>query len=485
MDSFCIVERGINGLNIRSLSLALALCAPMPALAQTPFLLSFDAAEITLLAGEAMDAGNWARARQFAEALLERDPDDLTALTILATTAFQMGDMTVARQAAAAIYRSDADQRRRYEAARLAGLAASNQERFGLGEVWLRRALIVAPTDDDFRQTVSDAAGLRRLNPWSTNLQVSFAPSNNVNGGAADAPILVDGEPLIDPFFGAAAGVLDENRALSGWTYVVDPSVRYRLPTSTNTARTTLGLRGYARGVILSQDAKDFLDGSLNPDGDQIDASYYSTALVDLSVFHDQVVGPVTTVSFGANVGRVWTRSESDYDYLRLTAASGERISPQDQLRFSATAERRFETSSDAIQSDRLILSAGWQHQLSNRDSFGLSVNGTKINSDNPTIRGTNWGIGATYRLAAPVGPASLSGSLAVSWADYPDFGIGFSPVPRSDQIAIATLEMTFKDYSYAGFVPVVTVTGQHITSNINQYEREALGVSFGLRSAF
>ena len=238
--SFTVIRRPdrVKGL----LATAALVAFLLPASVQAQASLVLDPGGMRALAAESLRASNWSDARRLSGALLQRDPEDLVALTILAQSSFQLGDMDTAYEAAASIYRSDALDSERYQAARLAALASANQDRFTLGEIWLRRALTVAPSAEDAAQTLTDAAGLRRVNPWSTSVSLSFAPSNNVNGGAESNINVIDGFPIV--------GILSESaQALSGWLGETDIRTTYRFRES-NEYRTFLSARFAARGVV-------------------------------------------------------------------------------------------------------------------------------------------------------------------------------------------------------------------------------------------
>ncbi|SMY09465.1 tetratricopeptide repeat protein [Flavimaricola marinus] len=456
------------------MSTALAISLAGAAAAQsTEIRLNVD--QMRQLAADTMANQQWAEARALAEALLERDPNDLTALTILATTAFQMGDMTAAREAAAAIYRSGAEDRRRYEAARLAALAAANQERFGLGEIWLRRALTVAPSDDELRLTVRDAAGLRRLNPWSSNIRLSFAPSNNVNGGADSELNIIDGVPLV--------GILSASaQALDGWLGQGEVSLSYRLRQN-ETSRTTVSALANGRFVILSEDAQAKLDADTL---DTAEAEDFSTGRLQFSLGHDQVA---ERGQFGldGSIGAYWSGTELDYTYLRLGADRTVSIDAANALRGSFYVEQRFDPD-DSIPEDRVYYVQGqYIRNLEGGSQASATLAWSARRSDNLNDDYESWTVQAGYSHGEKIGPARLSGYLGYQNLQYDDYFVGFIQVPdgREDNKVFGSLEAVFSDYAYAGFAPVVRLNAATTDSNISRFELDEFNIEIGVRSTF
>lgn len=452
---------------------ALSLAAATASGAQTTLTLDVD--QMRQLAADTIAAGEVAQARALAEALLMRDPDDLTALTILAQTAFQMGDMATAREAAARIYRTAADPRRRYEAARLAALAAANEDRFSLGELWLRRALTVAPTEADVAQTTQDAAGLRRLNPWSASVRLSFAPSTNVNGGAESEINVIDGVPIVGLLSASA-------QALSGWVGQGDLSLSYRLRES-QTSRSQVSVRAQGRGVILSEEAQQALDDDLL---DDTQAEDFATRRLEATLSHDQVA---ERGNFGldAAVGAYWSGTAFDYSYLRLSYDRTVSIDSAQALRGSVFGEQRFEPETNDPEDRVWGLQGQYLAALANGGQASAALAWSARRSDNLNDAYESWTLQFGYAYGPQVGPARLSGSVGVQYTDYPDYFVGFIQVPdgRQDIRWFAGLEAVFPDYSYAGFAPLVRLNAARTDSNVSRFELDEFNIEFGLRSTF
>lgn len=468
--SYCIVA-AITEAVLRRLTLTLALSLPAQ-ISAAQELVTFDPQEIQALATDLIRSGQFLQARTLAEALLERNPLDEAALTILAQAAFQLGDFVTARTSAARIYRSNAPNSRRYQAARLAALAAANEERFTLSELWLRRALIVAPTPEDVAETTDDARQVRRANPWSTSVQLSFTPSTNINGGATSELNVIDGVPIV--------GVLSASaQALTGFVALADLRTTYRL-NETPTSRQTVSARIYARAPIPVGD-------SLQAIWDEgVEIEEFSTARLEFSFNHDQAVED-GLFGINADIGGYWSGAEFDYSYLRLGGDRTFRLSPDLSVTAGGYAEQRF--TPDDFDTEDLVLSltGSVSSRLpdGSRASASLSWLGRQSESINNTYDSYTLQLG--YTPAEQFGPVQLSGSVGVQYTDYPDYVVGFilAPGGREDTRLFGNVTAVFPEYSFAGFSPVVRMNVGTTDSNISRFELGEFGFELGLRSTF
>lgn len=446
--------------------------------AQDNVLLSFDRDEIRILTAQSVQARDWTQARALAQALLQRDPNDIVALTALAQATFQLGDFTAAREAAARIYRSDAEPQRRYDAARLAALSASNQDRFTLAELWLRRALTVAPTEADAAQTTRDAAGVSRLNPWSTSVSLSFAPSTNVNGGSEDEINVIDGVPVVGLLSASA-------QALSGLIAQADLSTAYRLRENAQ-SRTLATARLYGRGVALTDDSLDAIKEEEAETGNRIKVGDFSTARLEFGISHDQVA---TGGAFGIDVaaGGYWSGAEYDYTYGRVAVDRSVSIGPRDALRGSVFYEQRFDAETNDPEDEVYGVQAQYLTRLGNGADASLSLAWSRRDSPFVNNESETWTLQAGYAPREQIGPARVSGTLGVQLTDFDYYFVGFIDVPggRSDERLFASVQATFVDYSYAGFSPLVRLNAGRTESNVSRFNLTELSLDIGIRSTF
>ena len=413
---------------------------------------------------------------------------------MLAQAALQMGDFTTARQAAARIYRSGAPDARRYEAARLAALAAANEDRFTLSELWLRRALIVAPDEAAVAQTTQDAGRVRRANPWSTQVQLSFAPSLNINGGATSDLFIADGVPIV-------AVLSPSAQALTGFVALADLQTAYTI-NETQTQRQRIGARAYLRAPIpIGEDLQAIWDEGVHVDE-------FATARLELSFHHDQAIeGGLFGIDAAA--GLVWSGITSyavidgeetanrtpDYAYARLAGDRTFRFPDAISLTIGGSAEQRLDfelinNGQDGIdpQMGDLLVSAygsvGRNFEGLGQGSASLSV--SKRWSDSAQYRSQSYTFQLGFAPEGLIGPADISASVGITYSDYPDY-IVFIEVPggRQDTRLFTSLTAGFPEYSFAGFSPLIKINAGTTASNVSRFELNDLAVEFGLRSTF
>ena len=438
--------------------------------------------EARAIATQAAIGGDPETARRIAAGLLQANPNDRAALLVLAAVEPQLGRPAQGRLAGARAYAVSTTDAEKYEAARLTALAAANEGRFTLAQWWLRRALTVAPTPEDAAQTTADARGVRNLNPWSTNVALSFVPSGNVNGGAENEFNGIDGEAVSER-------LTPGDRALSGWAGTIDISTRYRLAAS-QVYQTTVSARAYARGVILSDQALDFIARESSPNDPAVKTSDYSTALLEFGLRHDRAASN-GTYGFSFNLGQAWSRTEFDYTFLRIGADRRITVSDALDLSFAGSLEQRWDDDDDPNEW-RYNLHGRLSQNLGNADEISASVGFGGIETDIKNAASTTTTLQFGYRLARRVGPAEVELSFGVQKQAFPvfysfSFISGFFPIDggRNDTRVFGNVDLYFPDYSYAGFAPVVTLSVGRTDSNVGRFERNDASISFAFRSTF
>jgi len=441
-------------------------------MAQDGLRLSVD--QMQALTVQEFQAGNLPQSEQLARALLARDPNDRAGLLVLTQIALLTDEPAAARRFAARLFRAEDAGPGRYQAARLTAYAAAEQGRFGIAGLWLRRALIHAGTEAEAGQTVADARAMRDQNPWRTSLTFSLAPSDNVNGGAESRFNVIDGFPVV--------GTLSPDaRALSGWSGSIDLRTSYRLAEGPR-FRTEATARLYARGVILSQDARDFIAAEQDADDDPITNDDFASGFVEAGMGHLWAARG-GTAQLALDLGRNWSGTDDAYGYLRLTGTRSFALGDSAGLTFQAFGETRWESGEDTDQ--RRGLQASWRGTLG-AQTVGATLAWSETLSDNPNAANTVWTAQANWDPDWQIGPVDLSAGLGMQQTDYPDYRVLF-PVPggRQDERVFANIQLGFADVSYAGFSPVVTFGYDATDSNVSRFTRDGFSVDFGLRSTF
>ncbi len=447
-----------------------------PETASTGAVLS--AQELAVLATDLIALGAAPQARQLAQALLERDPNDRIAISILAQADFLLGDYTQARRGAARLYRLYDDPAQRYNAARLAALSAANEGRFTLSQWWLRLALVSAPSPQDQAQTMADASGVRAQNPWSTNVTLSFSPSNNVNNGSDGPFLLIDG---VETVLRNSA----DAQALDGWIGSLAFSTRYRFR-QTEISSLSVGLNANWRGVFLSGDARD----SLIADNRFFGNRAFSFRNLETNLTYDRRT-ETGSLSLSSAIGSRFTFDDDQSEierYLRLSARQSFTTSPTSLVSVSGFASQAWEIDPDRASSDDLSLglSATYIRALPDVGTLSGTLAYTTTRGDLPNRNLNSWTISASFAPTDQIGPFDISGNIGYRFTDFPDYQL-FDAVldGRRDNRIFAGLELAIPEYSFAGFEPVITLDATHANSNISRFEYTTLGLGFTFQSSF
>lgn len=428
-------------------------------------------------ARQAALSGQFSLAVDFAEALLDADPNDRVALVILAASHPQIGEARKGRRAGARAFRLSSTSEERYEAARLTALAAANEERYTLSQYWLRRAAVHAPNDQALNQTRTDYRGLRRLNPLSFNLRGSISPSSNLNGGSDDECLVIEGVNNSDgtPLCGLLSG---DARALSGWAATADVRLSYVISRGQNQV-TNLTARGYARQIWLSDDARDLSPNSSNSD--------FSSQVLEFGVRQQRRIS-TGTLSGEAIYGWSWYGNNLTAKYARGRLGYAQNLTERTELSLTTQLDAIDVQSTVAPRTNHArLLTASLSHALSRGDRITGSLSISGQSSDQPNERFETARIQVGYTWADPIGTAQVSVGAGVTWSDYRDYTVAFISVPggRQDTRAFANISAAFPEAEYAGFIPVVSASYQDTSSNVSRFVRDEYNLNFSIQSSF
>jgi hypothetical protein len=451
--------------------------------AQNSVDLTMDQARV--LARQAVLADDPALALQVAEAILAEVPDDRASLLVVAAAAPRVGDPARGRIAGARAWSQSTLPIQKYEAARLTALAAANEERFTLATFWLRRALTVAPNDQERARTLADARAVTRLNPWSSSLSFSLNPSNNVNGGAEDDDLFIDGEDT-------GGQISEDAQALKGWRASLSTSTQFRFHQNAQ-SRSHVGLSYQGTRVKLSEDT-EVTEESLRND------------MLRAFVSHERAVenGVVSaTLSHATTAYRRLDLSSGDsaYESYDLTALTvGRRFTVSDTTSASVSVTRdRLDYSRDNISVvDRISVSGGLSFRRQNNDRVSLNLQLRRAVGDNDQYTARDQTISLSYSWADPIGFVSLSAGAGITQKHYPDYRVfdvnapgssfgAFVPLDggRNDTTNFLNLNIGFPQVEYAGFVPGVRIDAARTRSNYGFADTKSLSAGFTISSAF
>jgi len=445
------------------------------------FLASSVAAQVDLdvpidqasaVAMRALMAGETTLALQIATAVLQQAPDDRNALVIVAAAAPRVGDAPRGLAAGARAWRVSTTETQKYEAARLTALAAANAQRFTLATFWLRRALTVAPNEDERSQTLNDARYVTRINPWSTQLSFSLVPSNNVNGGAEDESSTAPGNPT---------GTLSEDAlALEGWRASLSFGAQYRVQEA-QSSRTTVGFAYQTARVWITEDTR-------------VPNEAFNTNSYDLSLRHDRALDN-GTLSLRASRGlfeyrdldlRTQTTNYEKYDIWRLGVDRRYALNERTLLSFSASREWLSYLATGIGDVDRVSLSGGASYRLDAGDRVSATLSLVDSDGDSVNYTSQQRTLRVAYSFAEALGPISLSVGGGLKWSDYPEYRLLNAVTGgRQDTTAFASANIGFPDIEYAGFTPSLRLDISNTDSNVSRFDRTIFSAGLTIRSQF
>lgn len=414
------------------------------------------------------------RAMAFANALIERDADDVPARVIASRAARNTGQTALAKTHARAAWDASATPTEQFASAMVMAQALASDGQRTRAQLWLRRAQHIAPTPQHAAKAVRDFRYVRLRNPWQTNLSFSIQPNSNINNGSSERSSTLDYRltELFTPR-GTEFELQGNARALSGVEFRLGAKTRYRL-SETATRAQDLFVDVDVREFTLSSEAK-----RIAPDAK---ASDYSFASLSFGYGLRGINRDGRGEARGAiDVGQSWYGGERLASFAEITAGQRFNLPNKKSVDLQLTARRQFGQLQPDI--DRLDTDIRYSRLLGkgHRLTLGLSL-GT---ASSPTSDFSYDSVGASafLSLAEPVLSAHLVFGLSVSHRDYETSR--HSRDGRTDDKITADMTMIFKDIDYYGFNPTMTVSAATTDSNIGLFSADRVGVSFGIRSAF
>lgn len=423
------------------------------------------------IGAQTLQAGRQDIALVVADHILALAPQDSFGHFLKAQAFLRAGQPSKARAPARLAFRHAQSDVQKFEAARLAAALAAQDKKFLPGQIWMRRAIQAAPSDQARQAAAQDFRAIRHHAPLSLKFNLSVSPSDNVNGGANEAKHEVDGldmTGLLSPDALALSGVITRASAVAG----------YRLQ-RTQTSETRAVMIGSAQHVSLSDEAKDTAPNAKNHD--------YGYRTIEAGISHVQAIGTAgTRISFGAFAGRGWLGGTHSYDSTRLFLGLTQPLSERTTLHLSRNNRNQRDAEFAVKDLKDQTWSLGLSFQLANADQLSAHIFSGEIDSQNTQSARTNKGLSLGYSRAKPLGPVSLSASIKAEERRYEDYAVIF-PVPggRQDTQITGAIDMGVAPLSVYGFVPTVTVSRDRTRSNVSRFDIDSTSVSLGLKSEF
>ncbi len=456
---------------LRNLAVVLLIGGAQPAFAQDVIDVK-TVPQAQRLAMVAIGSGQLELALQLADAILAAHPEDSFAHMVRATALLQSGQPREAAPEARRAYRYAETPRQKYEAARIAALAATRQQRFLPAQIWMRRAIQAAPLPTDRARASQEFRAVRQAARLGIDLGFSVVPSSNVNGGSGDRLNVIEGVDLVGVLSGAAL-------ALPGTVTSGQAKLRYRLAQNQRSITQLTGALEVTR-VALTDEARTLAPTTSNKD--------FSATYAEIGLTHARMMGPDGAVlRLNADLGRVWRAGDISHNVARGTLSYGWNLSQTTRLTLSGTAQQEFSFADGRDDVRTGAVAATFHHSLANKDTLSLQLGRSAALSDNAQAERTASTLSLGYTRHKPLGPVTLSGRLTLSEAHYPDYMVGLITVPngRRDQRIAAQVNFGITPLEYMGFLPTVTLSAEKTDSNVSRFTTDEMSVSVGFRSAF
>lgn len=417
------------------------------------------------MAARLISAGRPAEALSIAEGILIGHPKDVPALLLKSRALHDLGRLDEALAAVQQAWdHADRDEDRFYSALVMAQTRASD----GQGtraQLWLRRAAQIAP-DEGLRQiAVRDFRQARRASPLRMSVDLTFAPSDNLNGAPKTNTFSFAGLPFVNPSAVPLSGLrygfgLDVVRRVP-----LDAHRRFNLRAEIDVERVRQSGKSRALGILRDSDMRrdvatlGFGYEQIAPDGQWLfkgDAGFsrhwYGGQAVSDSASAD--------LSFGHSLGKGFT----------LTG----RVGIEQEWRHDLSLR------------DALTKSTGLT--LTHRGAVGtlafdMSFAGTE--SDSRSVARQTARASVSYRLAEPVRGMLPSVSLVYEAVDFDQSPAAFWTDPRTDREWRVSFDVLLPNLDYMGFAPEIGVSFRDRTSNYSLYESQSTDFRFGLKSVF
>lgn len=410
-------------------------------------------------------------ALQIAEALLVRDPDDVTALILKARAARDLGQFDIAEPAARRAWALSETEQERFASARVMAQVLSSQDKRTRAQLWLRRAVHHAPDEAARRIAVQDFRYVSARNRWNTQLNVALSPNSNINNGSVNDTTKVlnffTQDYVLADLGGAAV-------ALSGLETSADVTLRYRLLESP-TYRTDLLVQGATRRYVLSDEAKRIAPFA--------DASDFALDSLNLGIDHRWRDGTMPMeYQVGVLLGATRYGGEHYSDQARLSFGINRRIGTRTLISLALAAEATRGPLAPHADVRRVGVNIQHRHVSGTLLAARLGLSGSSSDSDSADYDDIRLDL-----LAEPdwsILGAQPQFGLSLRARDYDSFAL-FSPDGRRDRETSAYIMLSFTEADYYGFIPTITLEASRTESNIGLYEVNRYGLQLGIRSAF
>ena len=412
-----------------------------------------------------LERGHPEQALRFANALLQQNPEDATALIIKARAERDLARYQSSVATARLAWKTAGLQRERYGAAlAMAQGLASDGQKFR-AQFWLRRAIEEAPDEGAKRLAEKDFVYVKSRSRLGLKFDLAIQPSSNVNNGSSSDVLWFMGLPFV---------LSEDAKALSGVTTTLGISGHYRLA-ETQTSKTDLRFSLGQRMVTLSGSAKATAPAARGSD--------YAFTTIEVGLDRYLRPGPKDEVQLGVTLGRNWYGGDPMSHYLGANALYRRDLTPTVRGFAEIGAERQWREDVAERSADVMTLSFGLDTVTANRDRLRFEVTARDTASGSSDIDHRGWGASLDWTRSKPVLKGRLSLGLSAEGRDYAVSK--FSADGRHDLTVGATMSMAFEGADYMGFIPVLSVQSQRTSSNVSLYDSQSTGIGLSVQSKF
>ena len=462
-------------MRLPGLAAALALCLvtdPAPAAGSDPVQLT--PGQMRVAASDSLAVGAPQQALALADALLARDAQDLPALLIRARALRDLGQTDAAKTAARQAWDLAEEDPDQFASAMVMAQVLSTAGQKTRAQLWLRRAVEIAPHENLEAMAIRDFKYVRATNPWSSRFSFSITPDSNINNGSAYRTSFLNyeltealfGQPVQYQLTGAAV-------ALSGIEFELGADTRYRFwQTATR-----------AQDLYLSLDYRHFeLTGDAKSEAPGVKGSDFDFASVFAGYGYRAFnFGEDGEFAFRADAGQSWYGYEQFARYLRASALQSYALTGTTRINGRIAGEWQYGINTADVNTYSAETWAA--HFFPNGRQLRVVLSGAVTDSPVASEEYVEAGLGASLVLGEIFDGAGLQMGLDYRGRDY-DVS-PHSPDGRQDHRVSASATVIFTGLDYFGFNPTMTVYAQNTESNIALYEARRFGINFGIQSAF
>ncbi len=411
-----------------------------------------------------LQQGNTELAATIARGLLLRNPKDPQAHLVLSVIARKNQRYVEAIKSGNLAWLYGRDPQEKYVAALATAQAYSAAKAHTRAQLWLRRAVEVAPTPQLKTEAQRGFQQLKLINPWHTQISVGIQPSSNINNGSKSETMVIDGLPFA--LTGAA-------QALSGVEFSQSATISYRGPLNDG-RQLNFGLAVSQRLYSLSDQAREQAPTARNSD--------FAFASTEVRFGYDDFFRDQRKRGIGLDLGRLWSGGAPISNYARVTYDELYQLSAGQRFSYDIGVERNWRLDQPSRSGTTVTTRLNWQKRTKDGGGFGFGLGARKVFSGSAIVAHNAVFGSASYQLGQPVLGLKLGANLSAEWRQYDQ---QLFATDRVDRKLSAGLSLFAPTLDFYGFAPQLDVAFSQNRSTLAIYETEGLTIGLGVRSAF